>query len=535
MLVAFAIAVGGGVSAVLAVGSPANSAAAVDPPQCSAGTTVTIDAGPVCGTTANGVTSYLGVRYAAPPVGTLRFHSPQPVTPWTTTFNATTQGNACPSPGGPTNEDCLNLNVRVPANPGGAPMPVMVEIHGGGFLSLSPQDTSTLASQGHVITVEVNYRLGIFGFLANAGFGAHAGDYGIQDEQAALRWVHTNIAKLGGDPHNVTLFGQSAGGSSVCDNSVSPTAAGLFQKGISESGYYNSLLGANTSWQPQDCRVDLPTEQEANRAGARFAAAVGCPDQASVVQCLQNVPVQKLLAQGGLGPDGGTLAPIINGTTLTMSPGRAFAKGQINNVSLMIGVSRDEVQLTVANTPDQYRTLVEQQYGRLASTVMARYPLERYPNSSPFIAYRTIIADSTAVCPMLANDEHLAKHIRVFAWEIDNADTPTSVVVDATKPNGAFHVSETGLLFPIGRYAPPAPLDPNQAAYASQLIAQWSGFARTGNPTVPGTPYWSAFTKSNPMVMSLQPAGDSALTPLRTMHQQHNCDFWDSVTPRPQH
>ena len=292
----------------------------MDPPACSAGTTINTADGPVCGVTANGVTSYLGIRYAAPPVGALRFRPPAPVTPWTTTFDATTAGNACPSPGGSTNEDCLNLNVRVPTNAGGGPLPVMLEIHGGGFEELAPPDASTLASQGHVITIEVNYRLGILGFLADAGFGAHAGDMGLQDEQAALHWVQANISRFGGDPHNVTMFGQSAADRSVCDNSVSPTAVGLFQKGISESGYYNSLLGANTSWQPQDCKVNLPTEQQANKAADTFAAAVGCTQQSTIVQCLQSVPVAKLTAQGGLGADGGTMAPIVNGTTLTTCP-----------------------------------------------------------------------------------------------------------------------------------------------------------------------------------------------------------------------
>ena len=218
-----------------------------------------------------------------------------------------------------------------------------------------------------------------------------------------------------------------------------------------------------------------------------------------------------------------------------MSPAKAFAEGKINNVSLMIGASRDEVQLALATTPAQYQTMIQQQYGQYASAVEARYPLDRFPNSSPFIAYRTIIADSDTVCPMLVNDQRLARqHVKVFAWEIDNADTPSSVVVDGTQPNGAFHVSENDFLFPVGRYAPPSPLDANQAAYGAQLVAEWTGFAHTGNPTVAGTPYWSPFTTSNQMVMSLQPAGDSALTPLSTMHQQHNCGFWDAIAPKPQ-
>jgi para-nitrobenzyl esterase len=134
---------------------------------------------------------------------------------------------------------------------------------------------------------------------------------------------------------------------------------------------------------------------------------------------------------------------------------------------------------------------------------------------------------------MLVNDQRLGRHIPVYAWEIDNADAPTSVVVDPTQPNGSFHVSEDGFLFPFGRYAPPSPYDADQAAFQSQLVAEWTGFARTGTPTVPGAPRWTRYTPRSPLVMSLVPAGDSALTPASTMEMQHNCGFWDAVAPRP--
>jgi para-nitrobenzyl esterase len=406
LAVGAALASGAGLSA-LTRAAPASASPGIAPavagalaaaqPACSPGTDVQTADGPVCGLAGSGVTSYLGIPYAAPPVGKLRFAPPQPALPWTTTFAATVQGNQCPEPGGPYDEDCLDLNVRVPSSPSPGPRAVMVEIHGGGFSFLSSPDNSYLASAGNVIVVEVSYRLGILGFLAEKALGAHSGDYALQDEQAALQWVQRNVGAFGGDAGNVTIFGQSAGGSSVCDNSVSPTARGLFQKGISESGYYNSLLGANTSWQPQDCKVNLPTEAQAQAAGASFAATVGCGDASDVAACLRALPAQTLLdkADDGLSPGEGTIGPVVNGTTLPMSPARAFAQGQINPVKLMIGVSRDEVQLDVAKTPEEYRTMIRQQYGALASAVMALYPLSRFPDSSPFIAYRTIIATPT--------------------------------------------------------------------------------------------------------------------------------------------
>ncbi|MBO2458678.1 carboxylesterase family protein [Actinomadura violacea] len=358
--------------------------------------------------------------------------------------------------------------------------------------------------------------------------GAHAGNYAIQDQQAALRWVRANIAKFGGDPRNVTIYGASAGGSSVCANTASPLSKGLFQKGISQSGEYNSLRGADTQWQPQDCKAKLATEAEAQAAGARFAAALGCKDAASAAACLRAVPAEKLLQQagGGIGPDAGTQAPVVDGRVLPMSPGEAFAAGKVNDVTLMHGVDRDEVQFPSAETPQQYHQLVKQQYGPLAAQVEKLYPINRFPDPSEFIAYRTIVADSNSVCPALLNDERLARRIKVFAYQTDNADAPPIFFLDETKPNGAYHVSESPFLTPF-EGAPE--LSPDQKAFGAQLTQEWTGFARTGDPTVDGTPSWPRFTGRDPGVMSLVPAGDSQVT--HEIARQHHCDFWWRQTP----
>jgi len=404
----------------------------------------------------------------------------------------------------------------------------MVEIHGGGFLIGGPPDQAHLAATGHVITVATHYRLGILGFLAHRTFGAHSGDYGLQDQQAALRWIKRNIAAFGGDPHNVTLFGQSAGGASVCDAAVSPTAAGLFQKGISESGFYN--YNVNTIWSIGDCKSQLITKAQATRAAASYATKVGCGSAADVAACLRAVPVQALIANGGqiLDPAaGGTIGPTINGTTLTMSPAKAFRSGRINKVKLIVGTARDEFNgglytSQVANTPQEYQALVKQQYGARTRDVLALYPLSRFPNSSPFIAYRTVMADAVNVCPALVTYRRLARRVPLYAFENDNADTPRA---DQTLPLGAFHNAENPFLFPN----PTVPLDANQAAFGAQIVAQWSGFARSGNPTVEGAPRWTRYTKGRRLVMSLVPAGDSALTPVQTISRQHHCDFWNAV------
>ncbi|TMQ94935.1 carboxylesterase family protein [Actinomadura soli] len=493
---------------------------------CASGTTVQTDKGPVCGQIADGVKTWLGVPYATPPLGNLRWAPPQPAAPWTNTLEANAAGPTCPQPPGlgqgSTNEDCLRLNVTAPERTDGKPLPVMVELHGGGFRFGAPSDGKHLVKNGGVLHVGVRYRLNIFGFMSHKAFGETSGNYAFRDQQAALRWVQANIAKFGGDPNNVTIYGASAGGSSVCANTASPTAKGLFHKGIPQSGEYNSRRGNDVQWQPQDCAADLPTRAEAQQAADRFAAAVGCGNAADVAACLRAVPVQRLLDQTGrgVGADVGTQGPVVDGEVLPMSPAQAFAEGKLNNVALMHGVDRDETQLPSANTPAEYQANIRQQYGDAADEVMKLYPIERFPDPSPFIAYRTIVADSNSVCPALINDQRMAKHIKLFAYQTDNADAPPMFFLDATKPNGSYHISESIFLSPFGNTT----LTPNQASFGKQLTAQWTGFARTGNPTVDGTPLWTPFTESDQGVMSLVPAGDSEMT--REIGRQHHCDFW---------
>jgi para-nitrobenzyl esterase len=162
----------------------------------------------------------------------------------------------------------------------------MVEFHGGGFLGEFRDDDGTnLIHSGPAIYVYVGYRLGILGFLADSALGAHSGDYGLMDQPAALRWVKDNIAGFGGDSHNVTIFGESAGGASVCDQVASPTANGLFERGISISGFYN--FNVNTIWSQADCKSKLQTEAQAQRVGAKFAASVGCGNASDIAACLR--------------------------------------------------------------------------------------------------------------------------------------------------------------------------------------------------------------------------------------------------------
>jgi para-nitrobenzyl esterase len=526
------------VAAVIASAGVGARAARADTPTCAPGTTVSIDSGPICGMTVNGTNEWFGIPYAAPPVGALRWQPPQPPAPWSTTLQATQFGSECTQSFGTTallgSENCLFINVWRPDD-STTGLPVLFHIHGGGFVFGSGNgDNSLLSSTGHEVVVSFNYRLGIFGFLADKDLGANSGDYGLQDQQAAMRWVQRNIGLFGGDPSNVTIYGESAGGSSVCDEIASPTAKGLFERGISVSGEYNTLLGSPNSLQQQDCKSQIPTQAQSLAAGKNFAAAAGCGKGTSdVASCLRNLSATAAQSAAGGGVVGGffpvgyqdggqgTVGPTINGTTLTMTLRQALASGHVNHVQVIAGTDRDENLVGTATTAAQYQTLVDTQYGSFASQVLAKYPLSHFDN--PGVAWRTVAADSDTVCPSLQTAKDLASRLPTREYEIDDNDIPPYQAAGSgvTAP-GASHVG-AWFLTPVT----PA-LDANQQVLQDQELAFVTAFARNGNPNATGTPSWPKLNNSGD-VMSLQPAGDSELVTTAEMATQHNCAFWDKV------
>src|SRR5215469_802584 len=247
------------------------------------------DNGPVRGLAVGAVNEFLGIPYAAPPVGALRWQPPQPAASWSGVRDATRFGPHCPQGATPfgqasTSEDCLYLNVFTPSHKqAGSHFPVMVWIHGGALITgeSNDYDPSALVADG-VTVVTINYRLGALGFLAHpalADANGQSGDYGLMDQQAALRWVQRNIASFGGNPGNVTIFGESAGGLSTLSQVASPQAKGLFERAIVESGSYNLT------------QAPLP---DAEAAGEAFAASAGCASQTAA--CLRSLPVSTILA-----------------------------------------------------------------------------------------------------------------------------------------------------------------------------------------------------------------------------------------------
>src|SRR6266852_8638664 len=293
--------------------------------------------GRVRGISSGGIERFLGVPYAMPPVGDLRWRPPQPHGHWRGVREATAFANHCPQPASPfglasTTEECLYLNVFRPARDGHDDeegdqegdgdreerLPVMVWIHGGALLVGESDDYDPVRLVQHgVVVVTINYRLGVLGFLAHPALSAESpvqasGNYGVMDQQAALRWLERNIASFGGDPRRVTIFGESAGGLSVHSHLASPLSAGLFHRAIVESGAY---------------ALSQPSLAQAEAQGAAVASLAGCSDQTPA--CLRAAPVETLLAALAA-THTASVVPDVDGKVLTQTIGAAFASGQFN-------------------------------------------------------------------------------------------------------------------------------------------------------------------------------------------------------------
>lgn len=486
-------------SGILLAGSGVVQACPADP------TLVTTTDGPVHGTVSQNSVLFKGIPYAAPPVGALRWRPPAPVQPWTTPRDATVPGNSC-AQAGSTSEDCLYLNVTAPRQAVGR-LPVMVWVHGGSFIAGAGDqvDARSFADRAHVIVVTINYRLGVFGFLAHPALDAEAGDqsgdYGIQDQQAALRWVGANAAAFGGDPGNITLFGQSAGGAGVCMNLASPGAAGLFAHAITQSGA---------------CVDPQPDKQIAERNGSALAAQVGCADLA----CLRGKSATELLSAADAIPYSPTYSwhPVYGGSVIPSQPWQAFLSGHFNRVPLLVSSNRDEDTIMTAGkfpngiTEQQYEQIQTAVFKADAGKVLAAYP----GGDNPALALARSTTDWFFSCPALATDQFTAGLVPTYADEFSDENAPGWDV--GIFPLGAYHGAELQYLF--GN--PVTPFTPAQRLLSEQLIGRWSRFAWTGNPNGFGLPVWRPFRPGSTEVPAFVPGP----THLVDLAAEHNCAFW---------
>ena len=491
------------------------------------GPTVGTSDGAVRGVGVPGGYTFRGLPYAAPPTGNLRWRAPQPPASWSGIRDATQYAPSCPQkpslfePPGPQSENCLYLNVSTPTLRRHAKRPVLVWIHGGGFTQDGAlnYDGTKLTADG-IVVVTINYRLGALGFLAHPALasrpGGASGNYGLTDQQAALRWVKQNIAHFGGDPHNVTIAGQSAGGVSVLAHLVSRRSRGLFDRAIVQSGAF---------------ALNQVSLSQAQTFGKTFAGQVGCQDQAA--DCLRHVPVDSLV---NAFPDA-AIPGVVDGKVLTEPIGAALATGHFAQVPILNGVNHNEEWIFVAGlhlavsggmfvpapapTAVTYESVIASVLGvsaSRASAIATEYPLSAFP--APILALSVLVSDANFACPALQVDRWTARRVPTFAYQFDD-DTAPQLFAGPSLPPIATHSSEIQYLFDQPNAPFPATLNTTQEALADSMRAAWADFAANGDPASAAAPWPSFNTDSD--VLSLATPQPQVETSFATTH---HCSFW---------
>jgi para-nitrobenzyl esterase len=476
--------------------------------------------------------AWKGIPFAAPPVGERRWKSPQPVAPWPGVRDAVKFSDRCVQKGvmaleGLTgkegmSEDCLYLNVWRPQKSG--TFPVMVWIHGGGYVggaAFTPMYWGDRLSQaGDVVVVSTNYRLNVFGFLALPALRAEdphgsVGSYGSLDQVAALQWVHDNIAAFGGDPNNVTIFGESAGGFSICTMLATPLTKGLFQRAILESG---------------GCDVSADLEPGYVQ-GDSIAAALGCkPDD---LACLRGLSAKQVEDKGAAGLTSGMgFMPHHDGYLLTAKPLAMIRDGDYNRVPFMAGSNRDEFGKAMKLMRDLKKTKPADYEQNLvdvigipaedAAKLVKLYPLSDYGNR-PVEAYgRMLGADASLACPTYLGLLAAARQQQdTFYYRFEYDDYKLG------KYMGAAHAMEIPFIFdsfdrlPMSLFYNDKNIGP--ARELGRVIqGYWLNFAKTGDPNGPGLPQWPAFNPDTQTVQVLDTTVRSEPAP-----NVARCAFWD--------
>jgi para-nitrobenzyl esterase len=474
-----------------------------------------VTGGRVTGVPSDGVVSFKGIPFAAPPIGGLRWRSPQPVKPWTGVKEAfsfaagciqnaafTTQFGAPPA----LSEDCLYLNVWTPSKTPNDKLPVMVWIYGGAFTggmtSIPTYDGTHLAQKG-VVLVSLAYRLGAFGFLADPELtrenGGSSGDFGLEDMIAGLKWVKNNIAKFGGDPSRVTIFGESAGGIAVSMLSASPAAKGLFHGAISESG--GNFGPQRIDNGATEGGVNMVSLKMAEVSGHQFLEKLGVND----IKAARGLSAEKI--QAGLGQGAQTrFWPVFDGKVLPADQHQLYEAGRFNDTPVLVGTNSDEGAsfarpgVTKASFEEQVRT----GYGEQANAILAAYP--HVTDGEAMQSSRDLFRDSVFAWPTWAwaSLQSQKGKGRAFVYYFDHK-TPRT-------PHGAQHASEIGYVFHNLGGRGPAP-EPQNVAISDLMSAYWTNFAKRGDPNGPGLPEWPAFTESSQRVMYFDGASGSQPVP----------------------
>jgi para-nitrobenzyl esterase len=494
---------------------------------------VDTDLGTVRGQRVGANLEFLGIPFAAPPVGERRWKSPAPASRWSGVRDATRPQRQCSAVAGGdglevVNEDCLYLNVYRP-EARERKLPVVVFIHGGGYTQGSPNiyDGRRMAARGDAVVVLPAYRLGVFSGLALPSLTAESadgssGNYGLLDQQAALRWVQRNIREFGGDPGRVSIVGQSAGAGAVCHNLVSPTAGGLFERAVIMAGGCSGRL-----------------LESAYAGGGRVAGQLGCTDAAKAAACLRALPADQVFRTAQSVPGGNAGSPTISGRALPLDPWQAIASGRFNKAEVMIGANLNDARAFALGlyplSQDGFRQTVSGDVGAAnVDRVLTAYPPSEYDNKLEYVV--GAIRNDRSDCRSLRLAGSLDRSTSVYFYEFADRDAPgfLSLGLPFPTPPGyrrdAAHTDELQYLFNYQAVA--GPLNAAQERLSEQMVEYWTSFADRGTPKASDGPKWPSWDSARERVMYLNTktaadrTGSHVITDYR---ESHKCWLWDSI------
>ena len=527
--------------------------------------TVVTDLGPVRGVARNGATEFRGIPYAEAPTGSRRWAAPVPAAKWSGTWDGTKFGPACPQEARfnlterSEDENCLSLNVSVPSDrQPGEKLPVFFWLHGGAFVggASSLYRLDQMATKGRMVVVSANYRVGLFGFMPHRAFGPADGlngNYGLEDQREAMRWVKRNIAVFGGDPENVTIAGESAGAGSICVHLANAEKV---------NGYFHKASVTSAA-----CLHPMTKVEDAFTVGTGISDALNCKGtNEEVLACMRGKSVADLLAVQGsyakLHPENLTpFAPTIGNATAPRSFLKAIEDQKLYQVPLLMGGAREELRLYVGYwwqdkpatftdagvrtgwIPEFYPGNAPGSSDTIASRVLAEYqPSGTFSSANATTeAFGSIISDYTpsiginnCLYQQTANRiAAMAGAKPLYLFEFADPKAPVrGVGITPPYPEwnfGTVHSSVLNYFFPklSNTSAIDAPdLEPTSQALALQMVEYWSTFARTGTPAASGQPAWAAYAGDG-KGMTFVP-GANGVTDLR---QQHHCAFWAQMYP----
>jgi para-nitrobenzyl esterase len=500
--------------------------------------TVTIDDGQLAGSIEGGTRRFLGIPFARPPVGDLRWRAPEPNEPWDGVRDATEFSDACAQlqslqAAASESEDCLYLNVWPPSPAPEGPLPVMVWFHGGGNVSGSTADQvplgvgglfydgQALAERYGVVVVTTNYRLGALGFFHHPELdaeGSPGGNQALLDQRLALEWVRDNVGAFDGDPENVTIFGESAGAVDVCLHMVAPDSAGLFDAVIGQSS---------------GCTTYVPTSLDVEEGVAAFTEEVGCADARDPLACLRALPVATLLTEAPI--DGGSeeplpggsfyqggearwrFNPIVDGVIVPAQPRDLFAAGEVAEVPLILGSNTDEGTLfhvgeMPVETEEELVAALERRFGEDAAEQIAEaYPVADF--ASPQAALERVTGDAAIVCATHDTARRAADAgLPVWAY---NFDYP--IPIPGLEFLGATHGAEIAFVFDtVDEVA--------QDTVGEAMRSRWTRFAATGTPNDPTAADWPAFTPDDDQRINF-----AVETDVVTDFRADVCALWRSI------